>query len=201
MKSLKSLVIVLFIFSLSACTSSSEPVRYYSLSLNSDYKAVRLNLNTREELPRVAVGPIQVPSFLRQEGLVIQIGRHEIYTANYHRWVEPLEEAIAKLLIRELNAKSDTYYFEKSDVRWSKNFNLTLKLEFENFQPTDKSKLSVNGHFWLLNDKQKVEVEEPFGFFEELTYSGYLHSVGQLEVTIKKLAEKIIVSFDKLDTE
>lgn len=190
------LFVCLFMSILSGCASSTEPVKFYSFSMGavegSDTTAVDSNINI--DKTRIVVLPVQLPRFLRQDGLVMKIGEHEIYTANYHRWAEPLSVSIVSLLVKELNSKSRQYHFEKSVGRWNQGAQQSLRLEFDNFQATNNAKVSVSGRYWLYGKNEDVRLDKLFGLDETLQNDGYLHSIEQLEKAVKKLAANILES-------
>ena len=197
MKIIKHLGIILLASILWACTSV-EPVKYYSLALNTDHKAPNNNNQSTIDKPRVVVGPVHLAIFLRQEGIVMQIGEHEIYTASYHSWAEPLDEAIAKLLVQQLNKKSKSYQFERMMGRWNQNAEFDLRLDFEQFHATDDAKIYVSGRYWFYKKDKILKIDKTFNISEKLTHDGYLHSVEKLKQAMDKLSDKIIVSRDHL---
>jgi uncharacterized protein len=202
MKIIKGLLYVLIVLLLFACASSNKQVKYYSLTLNNEYPSLATihqanTANTKQ--PRVVVGPIHLARFLRQDGLVIQIGEHEIVTANYHRWAEPLEEAIAKLLVQELNSKSDYYQFARMAGQWDQNATLHLRLEFDKFHATDNAKIVASGRYWLHEQNKALRMGQTFNVSNHLTRDGYLHAVEKLEQAIGKLSDQIIASLNHVE--
>jgi uncharacterized lipoprotein YmbA len=189
-------------FILFGCASSTVPIKFYNFNMGykNETNINSKDLKTNNKKSRVIVAPIQLPHFLNQEGLVMQIGENEIYTANYHRWAEPLSDAIRKLLVRELNNKSNHYYFEKSVGRWNQNARYNLRLEFDNFQASSSAKISVSGRYWLYGKNESLKLDNTFGLNETLNNDGYLHAIEQLEKAVKKLALDIVDSLDKLES-
>ncbi len=201
MSVIRILFYVVIISILFACASSNKQVKYYSLTLNNDHHSLLTTANNSAniEQPRVVVGPIHLAKFLRQGGLVVQIGEHEVNTANYHRWAEPLEEAIAKLLVQELNSRSDTYQFARRVGQWNQNATLHLGLEFDKFHATDKAKTVTSGRYWFYEKNNILKMNQTFYVSESLTHDGYLHAVEKLEQGIGRLSDQIIASLDHVE--
>ncbi len=196
------LLSVLFMSILFGCASSTEPIKFYSFSMGAeeDTDTAAVDLTAIIDKPRIVVMPVQLPRFLRQDGLVMKIGAHEVYTANYHRWAEPLSDAIGRLLVKELNNKSRQYHFEKSVGRWNQNAQFNLRLEFDNFQASDRAKISVSGRYWLYGKNEELRLDKLFGLDETLKNDGYLHAIEQLEKAVKKLAADIVDSLNKYES-
>ena len=199
MRVMKSLLYIFIVLILFACASSSKQVKYYSLTLNSDYQSLpTANHQDNTEHTHVIVEPVRLANFLRQEGLVLQIGEHEIVTANYHRWAEPLDEAITKLLAHELNNKSDHYQFARKMGAWNQNAALHLRFEFDKFHATDNAKIVASGRYWLYEKNKTLKMEHAFSVSSHLTRDGYLHAVEKLEQSIGQLSDQTIVSLNLL---
>lgn len=52
----------------------------------------------------IAVGPIEVPAYLDRPHLITRHGPNEVKLAEFHRWAEPLDEAVARSLAAHLGA-------------------------------------------------------------------------------------------------
>ena len=196
MKIIKGLFPIFIVLALSACASSGKQVKYYSLTLNSEYQSSDHTNRVGTDKHHIVVDPIHLAKFLRQDGLVMQIGEHEIVTANYHRWAEPLEDAISKLLVQELNAKSNSYQFGRMVGQWNQNAILNLRLEFDKFHATDNAQIVASGRYWFYEKNKFLGVDQSFDISIGLTRDGYLHAVEKLEQVIGKLSEQIIDSFN-----
>ncbi len=191
MRIIKALLIALSIISLFSCASSPADVKYYSLSLTSSHNVEHKNKKY------VVIEPIHLAAFLQQDGLVMQMGEHEIYTASYHRWAEPLDEAIGRLLTQELNTLSSHYYFETSEAQWHKKAKYHLRLNFSRFQATDHATVSVAGHYGVYLKGSVLKFDQTFLISDKLKKDGYLYSVEKLKQAVHQLATQIITAFNR----
>lgn len=199
MRTIKNLFSFLSALLLLACISPAERVKYYSLSLEEDSEApsYATSDSLSQEKPQIVIESISLPTFLRQDKLVMQIGAHEIYSANFHRWAEPLEEAIAKVLVQALSRKNTGYQFDKTSPQWRKSAQLNLRLEFEKFHATDTAKILVSGRYWLYDTRSNLKSMQVFNFTDTLTHDGYLHTVEKLQHAIDQLSDKIAQSLNQ----
>lgn len=86
---------------LGAC-GSSPPVRYYDLeALETGYSPDRTGSSS------VGVGPLRTPDYLSRPRMVTREGDATIVVNDFDRWVEPLDDAIHRVLATNLDAQLD----------------------------------------------------------------------------------------------
>ncbi len=183
---------------LTACSSTSERIRHYSLLLNAEYPK---KTKIVEEKTRILIGPVALANFLDKEGLALQVGSHEIQIAHYHRWAEPLENAIPRLLIKEMSSTENGFTFEQQAGRWNHESRYRLRLEFDKFHATDAASVVIGGRYWFYGNSNKLLMDKNFMIIKILIEDGYLSSVGQLKEATTELANQIIEELSKLSLE
>ncbi len=179
---------------LGACSSSPVKDNYYSLSLGS-YDATNINSATKRP-KKLSIVAVQLPRFLRQQGLVRQVGEHTIDLANHHLWGEPLDEGIGKVLIRELMAKSNTIFVEQNSGRWTADSHCTLRIEIDRFHVTDGNRVVSSGRYWLASADELKSVVKSFDNSNTLRRDGYNQVVAQLRTSLAQLAADIVAIID-----
>ncbi len=91
MKSTRMLVTCLVLL-LGAC-GSSPPARYYSLqALDLDYQADAADAIV------MYLGPLRLPEYIARTQIVTRGDGAEMIVDDYHRWAEPLDDAIPRIL-------------------------------------------------------------------------------------------------------
>ncbi len=203
MKIIKWLVFGLFILLCHACASTPEPVQYYSLTLGAaQNEPVQKGLVRNESAPagfagNVIIEPVYLAKFLRQDGIVTQVGDNEVAIASYHRWAEPLDKSIARLLTGDLNSRISDYHFSWMQLDVDKPAAFKLRLAFNEFNIKNNSSVNVAGHYWLYVQSSGLKKEGSFNITKPLTDDGYAHAVTQLQQAIAQLADEIIVALQK----
>ncbi len=191
---IKNSFLFVFILGLSACHSNTQSIRYYSLNLNSFQNSGKMITSDKV---RVVIDPIRLVKFLNQDNMIIQIGENEIYKASFHRWAEPLDQSIIKLLVQKLNdKKSNVYQFVKRYGVTSQKSALHLGLEIDQFHSTDNAQVILSGHYRLYTKDQSFEMMEYFNLSDQLTSNGYPHSVQKLKGLLDQLAEQIFAAIE-----
>lgn len=82
---------------------SSPPVHYYDLeALESGYVAA-----ASSDL-RVGIGPLRTPDYLSRPQIVTRDGDSQVVVDDFNRWVEPVDEAIYRVVSENLDSLIDT---------------------------------------------------------------------------------------------
>lgn len=170
-----------------ACGSGPvQQDRYYSLVLAATNADVPAN---EAASARLVVGPIELPSYLRNRGIAMQTGPNRIESANHHFWAEPLDEAIAKVLVQDIAKRVDGIAVERESGRWTPDADCRVRVEFDAFHPTSDSRVVSSGRYWILSgDSSETRT---FGMSQTLTIDGYAHAVDALRSTLELLAQQI----------
>lgn len=170
-----------------ACGSTPVEDHYYSLVLAADdMPAVAAADNANAHL---VVGPVELPDFLGQRGIAIQTGSNQVRTANHHFWAEPLEEAIAKVLVMDIAGFLSGVSVDRDAGRWTGPGDCRARIEFDKFHATSDSRVVASGRYWILSGEDIVRQE--FAVSQTLSADGYAHAVTALRQSLGAVAEQI----------
>ncbi len=173
---------------LAGCAAQPPQDYYYSLVLAGDGSA---RTSTPEPGARLIVGPIHLPRYLNQRGMVMQLDGHQIQTANHHFWAEPLDEAIGKVLVQDIAQRNTSLEVGREQDRWSGTGNCRLRVEFDKFHATNAARVAVRGRYWLYAHDATPVSQTEFDIAEALTDNGYDHAVTQLRVALGELSVEV----------
>jgi uncharacterized lipoprotein YmbA len=179
--------VIVVVLGLIACGSNPVEDRYYSLVLAAD--DVMAPVRTEEPKAHLIVGPIQLPDYLNRRGLAIQIDYNQIQTANHHFWAEPLEEAISKVLVRDIANLASGITVDRDAGRWTKSGDCRLRIEFDKFHATDRSRVVSSGRYWISSSGSDVRQE--FEVTLTLSADGHANAVAALRRSLGTLATQI----------
>lgn len=184
--------VMVVLLGLTACGSNPVEDHYYSLVLAaSDVAAPDVS---DEAQGRLIVGPVQLPEYLNRRGLAMQTGSNQIHTANHHFWAEPLEEAIPKVLARDIADLADGVTVDRDAGRWTDAGDCRLRIEFDRFHATDRSRVVASGRYWLSSSAPGVRQE--FDVTETISRDGYAQAVTALRKALRTLATQIARSIE-----
>jgi len=83
-----------------ACAGNPPPTHtHYLLRAELHEQTIRIEAPASIGLRRVEVAP-----YLRQSGLVLATGDHQVRPAQYHQWAEPLDEGLRRFLRAEISS-------------------------------------------------------------------------------------------------
>lgn len=186
---------------LAACSSQPTAVKYYILS--QDYLE-------QPEKPAYAVGErnivvliesVNVATFLRQPGLVMQQGNNQIYIAKSSLWADPLEDAIPKFIRSRLNHQDTPYrYMLAQEYTLPTAEAYSLSIQIDAMQAKDNGEVILAGHYTVqLPSGDGKPVLKAFYFERDLLKDGHVYAIGQIEMLLSSLAEDIVLSLADID--
>jgi uncharacterized lipoprotein YmbA len=179
--------LVIVLLGLMACGSNPVEDHYYSLVLAAD--DVMAPVRSEERKAQLIVGPIQLPEYLNRRGLAMQIDSNQIQTANHHFWAEPLEEAISKVLVRDIANLASGVTLDRGAGRWTDPGDCRLRIEFDKFHATDRSRVVSSGRYWI--SSADSDVRQEFDVTESISADGHAHAVAALRRSLGTLATQI----------
>lgn len=179
-------MLIIALFGLAACGSNPVEDHYYSLVLAADDVQASSEAETSA---RLIVGPVQLPEFLNRRGMAMQVGSNQVQTANHHFWAEPLEEAIAKVLVRDIANLAQGLAVDRDAGRWTDTGDCRLRIEFDKFHATDRARVVNSGRYWISSPDSSVKQE--FDLSERLPAGGYANAVSALRRSLGTLAAQI----------
>jgi uncharacterized lipoprotein YmbA len=180
-------IVVFLLLGLTACGSNPVEDHYYSLVLAAD--DVTAPVDTDQANTRLIVGPVELAEYLTRRGLAMQIGSNQIQMANHHLWAEPLEEAISKVLVRDIANLASGMAVERDAGRWTDAGDCRLRIEFDKFHATDRARVVSSGRYWVSSSDSSVKQE--FDVTERLSSGGYDNAVTALRRSLGTLAAQI----------
>jgi uncharacterized protein len=98
---------------LSSC-AVSDPTQFYALSraaappASTASASVAMSRVDATRIVGIGVGPVTVPGYLDRTQIVMRTGTDQVQISTFHRWAEPLEDAIARVLAEEIAARVPT---------------------------------------------------------------------------------------------
>jgi uncharacterized lipoprotein YmbA len=188
----RHIFVVIVLLGLMACGSNPVEDHYYSLVLAAD--DVMVPVRTDEAKAHLIVGPIQLPDYLNRRGLAIQIDSNQIQTANHHFWAEPLEGAISKVLVRDITSLASGVTVDRDAGRWTDSGDCRLRIEFDKFHATDRSRVVSSGRYWV--SSADSDFKQEFEVTRTLSADGHANAVAALRRSLGILAAQVTDTID-----
>ena len=197
MKKYYCLLLMLFI---AGCSSTPKIETHQYLLMPDPYldgAATGNKSQSQDEI--ISIKPIRLASYLNQRGIILLTNKHEINVAHYHRWAEPLDENIHRFMLLTMSANTTRYVFQNSAGSSSQDTNLTLSIEFDQFNGTADGQAMVSGKWQLYDtDKNDVLVSDTFHYNQTMSESGYAELVNQFALILNQISLQIVSSISTL---
>jgi uncharacterized lipoprotein YmbA len=174
-----SIVTIFIIILLTACSSHPQQKTQYYL-LNSPTNTNTLDHNN-EEQQNIVVDLLELPEYLKQPSLVLQLSSHQLHYSHFHMWAEPLQD-------------SRFHYVANTNVG-PKALENKITVDITAFHATHQSQAILKGTFSIHDNNITITEKNRtsnFAITLPLNKNGYEHAVEQMRSSIKQLAEQII---------
>lgn len=136
---------------LSGC-GSSTPSRFYLLSDIPNYKVrpmpIRRNLV-------VGLGPINLPKYLSQPQIVTRQSKNEILIEEFHRWSEPLDDNVTRVLSDNLIKLLRTHHVATYPWKRSDSVDLQVKVDIHRFEASCNGKVTLKVRWQIFDEHER----------------------------------------------
>lgn len=174
---------------LSSCSSNSEiPLETNYYLLNSQHLA----MNSVSINKTVVVEVLELPAYLDQPQLVMQLNTHQLHYARFEMWAEPLQTGFTKALINDLNLNNNSIQFVTDELKSDKKDGDKLIVRIDYFHPSTASKVVLSGIFWTENNNDQNIIQQHFSFELLLNEDGYTHAVAQMRRLVSMMSASVI---------
>lgn len=186
---------IISIMLVTACSSNTTKNTQYYL-LNSP-TLTKNKVETNEHSSFVTLKLMELPDYLKQPSLVLQLSDHQLHYSHFHMWAEPLQVSLAQSLIQDLNTADNNFHYLTESVPSETAVKTELVVKITAFHATHQSQALLAGSYWLqYNNVHKEGKKYPFKLTLTLDIDGYPHAVEQMRKTVVLLANEIVTNLN-----
>jgi len=178
------LIISLVALFVTGCSSVKPSVNFYQLSPAPISQSVNLASAT------LLIEPVSLVDFLERPNLLLQRQSGQLFVTKYQLWAEPLDKAIARALVNDLNVSQQDFRAQSQLVTHCVDRCFRLKLLVEQFYPTEQGFVIFSGKYQLFQDDVLIE-QHDFNWQQSQAQDGYAVAVQSLHRLTIKLASQI----------
>lgn len=144
------LMTILSVTLLSACVTLTSPSsQLYTLNASNN-GAPPLPEHNNPQRPVLAVGPVDLPDYLRRPQIVSREGENRIKVAEFDRWAAPLNEQVERVLAENLGARMPgMVVVNYREQRFKPRYRLSMSVE--RFERQDGKRVQLAGRWTLAN--------------------------------------------------
>lgn len=135
---------------LAGCVTLSSPnAQLYTLSA-SNGDAPPPTEQDAAQLPVLAIGPVDLPDYLRRPQIVSREGQNRIQVAEFDRWAAPLNEQVERVLAENLAARlPQLVVVNYREQRFRPRYRITMSIE--RFERQGDGRVRLAGRWTLAN--------------------------------------------------
>jgi uncharacterized lipoprotein YmbA len=181
------IVSIVSIMLFAACSSNTpNKTQYYLLNSPTSSSTV---ITQNDKIQNVVITLLELPDYLKQPNLVLQLSEHQLHYSHFHMWAEPLQNSFTQALRQDLNNVDSRFHYI---VTPATNQETVVVVNITAFHPTHQSQAILTGTYWLQDKGLKsLAKEHDFNLTVALNKNGYEHAVEQMRKVITELAQKI----------
>lgn len=185
------IVSIVSIFLLAACSANTPQKSQYYL-LNSPTSTNNVNIR-HENSQKITLTLLELPDYLKQPSLVLQLSNHQLHYSHFHMWAEPLQSSFLEALTQDLNnINSRLHYFVIAASSQETSSDVVF-VKVNAFHATHQSQAILTGTYWLQGKDVTDQIaEHNFNLTVALNQDGYEHAVEQMRKSVSQLAQKIV---------
>ena len=203
-----SVIISITILLLGACVSvvpkstHVEPTNYLLTPVDSN-----LSTSDSDFLNGMSfyVRQVELDPYLEGSGLVSRTESNKVEFSNLHRWGEPLDEGIARVVAKNLSIVLGTLNYSAYPHRKKPQCDLEIGLHIERFEKIPGSKVTLVGTWQLFRNNRQVYTEalaEKIKLPSSAADPDKTSQVTALSHTLRKVSERIAAGLVRcLETE
>jgi uncharacterized lipoprotein YmbA len=142
------------------------------------------------------VRQVELAPYLEASGLTSRVESNKVEFSNLHRWGEPLDEGIARVVAKNLSIVLGTLNYSAYPHRKKPQCDLEIGLHLERFEKVSGAKVTLVGTWQLFRKNQQVDTEslaETIKFPSSVTDLDKTSQVSALSLTLGKISEHIAV--------
>ncbi|WP_245392126.1 PqiC family protein [Salinicola halophyticus] len=156
---------------LTGCAAQSTPTNRFTLpEADGAQSSSTAEARTTADIRQLAVSPVEVASYLDQEGIVMQTSDIELAAANQNLWAEELSHQLTRRLRQSLTANLPGMTVLSAAQSGSDAQRLTLSVD--QFQGRYDGQAVASGE-WQLHDGNRLVAQHHFDVTQPLSDDGY----------------------------
>ncbi len=195
-------LLVLYSLSLGGCIflgNGTQPTWYFLLS-GMAAADPREGTTVAANGPLVCVEPVEIPSYLQRPQIVTLAGDNRIRLAQFHRWAEPLEDALHRVLVSNLTLLLPDMRVSVSPFLGKRDADYRIQVEVVNFIGRPGESVLLQTRWDILGGKNGSLLASRRGeYMVKVEGDGYEGVVAAMGKAVEDLSRDISRTLEGLD--
>jgi len=140
----------------------------------------------------LGIGPIDLPPYLDRSQIVIRATRNELHLSDFHKWAEPLQDSIPRVLGENLSILLSTDRLTLFPWKGSLSFDYQVAVEIIRFDAYMNGETTLEARWQIIEEKDRaVLVIKKSQFRSSAGDAGYEAMVSGLSDNLAELSRTI----------
>ena len=123
---------------------ATRPTAFYTLSSDIEPKQPRPTKGMT-----IGLGPVTLPAYLDRPDIVTREGTNEMRLAEFHRWAEPLEPLLARIMAQDLYALLDAQDVIPLPQRRDTRLDRVVEVDVGRLDADETGKVIFDARWWV----------------------------------------------------
>ena len=141
----RPLAATVLLAALAAGCTATQPTSFYTLSADTEGKAAP---RAHQGLT-VGLGPVTLPAYLDRPDIVTREGPNQMRLAEFHRWAEPLEPLLARIMAQDLHALLDAEDVLPVPQRRDLRLDRVVEVEVNRLDADQTGQVVLDARWWV----------------------------------------------------
>lgn len=193
---MKTPFILLLTLLLWGCSSAPPRISYYVLD-NPEQPVPATN----SQAEAVTLASLTLPDYLRQDGLVMQLGPNQLHMSDQHYWAQSMSTGIESVFLKQLNGNNTPFQLLSATDPGARESQYQLHIQFFHLLIEQHNAVRLQASYWLTDNHHSQTLLRGNGNISlELTDDGYPHAVAKMHQTLITFSQQISAELDTLIT-
>ncbi|WP_423839648.1 ABC-type transport auxiliary lipoprotein family protein [Vibrio mytili] len=184
-------IFVLATLLLAGCSSAPEPVVSQYLLPQLKIQASQVPDSSMTERPLLVVRPVELASYLSNNGIVYRTSETQIIQAKHNQWAENLSDQITQRVVANLRQSQARYWPVEVNNLLDQSNQSKLQLTLDHFNGSYRGNAEISGEWQLIDPNGNVKKRADVQLSMPLQDEGYDALVEALSNGLETLTDDI----------
>jgi len=191
----RTLLITTLMLCMAGCLGTSTPSRYYVLT---PLPTSETASQPQQPNLTVTIMPVEIPEYLDRPQIVTQTARNEVTFSRLHRWAEPLQENIQRVLAENLITLLATDRIYREPLPRPEGTDLQIRVSILRFECEEPNAATLVARWAVADAQYNKRVERIASYKESFSGEGYTPLVAAQSKTLAALSREIADAVTRL---
>ncbi|GGD74869.1 PqiC family protein [Lacimicrobium alkaliphilum] len=184
---MKNSHLLLFVLLLSACSSAPTQITYYMLD-----NPTRTMSAPNNQAPTVTLQSLNLPDYLRQDGLVMRLSNNRLQLSSEHYWAQRIDASIETIMLKQLNHPDASFHLQSITEPLAQQSDYQLHIQIIHLLIEQQNAVRLQARYWVTkSDSHQSLMSANSDIDIQLTADGYEHAVEKMRQALVHFSDEV----------